>query len=353
MFQFGVWASPCFHFYATLLAVLMVCKNWPERKLRRLEPWIQGTTWVFALAVAVVPIPFGLYNPVPRFCWLFPYPYGCTESFGSTETDCIRGGNIAPLQFALTLFPMWPCVIGCTICLCYIYAAVRRMEARNHIHDFTASTRSMHSAQEPDTSLSRVVASRAMWLIFSFFFVYSFDLTRQIIWNAFRYDDFNDWVWLVDYSIYPSQGIFNLIAFMKGRPTMLTPEGRFLRRLVFFNCRSRCCQRSKNMSEESTRTQYQEEEAPNALLEEEDEGSSSQYQEKEKGVPDVSPEEEDAGTSSPDDRGPDTCSTSIMEGKQDRKFKQVNDASSLEDKSTTSSHDQAAPDTMLTDAAAC
>ena len=255
-FSFGLWTSSVLNLHVACVAYLIVCHGWSERRLRKIEPYIHLSTWIPALVTASLPVHLELYNPAPHICWLHSYPFGCKESrrFGKEEADCVRGDNGSIYNLVYVIFPMWFCIFASATMFVLIYRRVRRLEhersqASFHVsisnlesnNNITAGTNTATaSAAAPparivplpqNSARSKLVAWRAIWLILSFLATYTLSLVRSLYWLCFS--GFNEWLAFWNLTVYVIQGIFNLLAFMKTRQQMQTPEGRLMRYLLF------------------------------------------------------------------------------------------------------------------------
>lgn len=221
-----------FNLYTPLLATLMVCRQWRERDLRRLEPWLQSTTWLTAILSALLPLRYGWYRPTPHFCWIF-------------------GPDLVEVLY--TTIPMWPCIVGAALYFVAIYRYVKTIENRSFRHDFgssaiaapassssSISSNHIHPNNEcrnrhrfvtnAMTRKSQQVAQRALWLVASFLFTYSLDLVRVIWWYT-RHES-PDWFVLWVLTVFPMQGFFNSLAYVWSHPQLYTHQGQWLRRVV-------------------------------------------------------------------------------------------------------------------------
>ena len=244
LFQVGNWSTPLLNLMFTVVAMLTVCYQWPERRLEIVEPWLQGIVWIGAIIVATFPIPLGWYGWNTDFCWMFDAP--------------------APYQLFITVFPMWPCIIACAMCFGVIYRHVRIIESRTHrfrvasvSRDFghlaaasnnTASaavaapnssvTFSIPSSQDHQRyeSRSQVVAKRALWFVCSFLATYTSDLIFVVYYYSSTGRENNKLWILFNSSIYPMQGFFNFCSFAstsrRSPEEMTSFPGRWLYQLV-------------------------------------------------------------------------------------------------------------------------
>ena len=174
---------------------------------------------------------------------MIPNPIDCkqTYKYGTEEANCTRGDNAAIYDLIFVVFPMWPAMFASAVCFALIYRSVREQERRTNRFHFpnymSSSARIVTSGSDHHKTKSTAVAIRALWLITSFLITYSLDLVRALMWYISGIQ--NEWLLLFDFIIYPMQGFFNFLAFARGRSHMKTPEGRFLRKLLFESCL--CC----------------------------------------------------------------------------------------------------------------
>jgi hypothetical protein len=131
--QLGYVASPLFNVTLALFFLLRIRYRWTDSRLKRMEPWIQGCIWAFALACAIYPIPLGMYNNAWEICWIESYPMDCLDShrYGKEASTCTRGDNAWIHSLVFQVFPPWICVFCALIFMGMIYATVRQVEERN------------------------------------------------------------------------------------------------------------------------------------------------------------------------------------------------------------------------------
>jgi hypothetical protein len=133
--QLGYVASPLFNVTMALFFLLRIRYRWTDSRLRRMEPWIQASIWIFALGCAIYPIPLGMYNNAWEICWIESYPMDCQDShrYGTeaNSNPCTRGDNAWIHALSFQVFPPWICVFCALIFMGMIYATVRRVEERN------------------------------------------------------------------------------------------------------------------------------------------------------------------------------------------------------------------------------
>jgi len=239
--SFGLWTTQLFSLYGTFLAFLTVCHNWSERRLKRIEPWLQSSIYLVALAVAIAPIPLGYYNPSERVCWINSKPLHCKQTYlyGPDQADCERGDNAGIVRLVYVVLPMGPCLFLSVVFMYLIYQGVRTVEHRSSRYLFPPAASSSGSMTTMDTRMrrsyplsstrSRLVAKRALRMTVCFLVTYSLKIVRVVY--LYITGTRSPWLTLFTVVLDPIQGFFNAYIFMAGRTNMLTCEGRVVRYL--------------------------------------------------------------------------------------------------------------------------
>lgn len=257
LLQLGMQSAPLFNFLQGFYSLLLVRYNWTSARLDALEPWIHACVWCYALAVSVFPLFFDLYNNNIVVCYIGSYPIGCKDSFTFGESDCERGDNAWLYAMAFVYFPLWPCILGSAICMVLIYWKVRNLEDRisryagSQSRLFVSQRGGLHAVNNSNTNSSnfsvfdaatentqaisrdksRAVAAQAYWYMASFLLVNILNLVNNYLF--FAKNTYNELFDVFTYILAPLQGILNFFVFARKRPLMLSPEGRWLRRLCF------------------------------------------------------------------------------------------------------------------------
>jgi len=112
--------------------------GWPERKIRKIEPYLHGFPIVFSLATATTGLALKLYNPAGWNCWIGPLPSDCVSSHqvkkggtDLTETNCERGDNAEIYRWAFFYAPLWVAIIFCLFVMYELYKSVYKVERRS------------------------------------------------------------------------------------------------------------------------------------------------------------------------------------------------------------------------------
>ena len=199
----GYVASPLFNAALAATYVSMVRYNATDQKLKTFEPFIHGLIWCLALMMAIIPLPYDMYNNAYEVCWVTPAPDGCKFD---ESIPCERGEKAEIYENILSFFPVWPCIIVCAACMCLMWCTVREMENANakyannfhsslatrsasegEFHDEPASFVSLESA--PDRTKSNTVGCQAILYILAFFVTYFPWLLDKVLWLTMEYQN--------------------------------------------------------------------------------------------------------------------------------------------------------------------
>jgi hypothetical protein len=157
--QLGFVASPLFNVTLALFFTLRIRYRWADFQLRRLDAWMQGSIWTFALCCAIYPIPLGLYNNSWQTCWIDAYPMDCLDSRYGDESDCTRGNTAWAHALAFQFLP-WVSVACALVFMGMIYATVRKVEHRNTRYAGSAVSGSPGTSAESSQIMSKSFLAR-------------------------------------------------------------------------------------------------------------------------------------------------------------------------------------------------
>jgi len=283
--QLGNMAAPLMILTLAVFSLLMVRYRWTDTQVAKLEPWFYSVIWTVSLACAILPLPFDMYNNFIQVCWIVASPLGCQEtwSYGQEAANCARGDNAGILGLVFTVV-RWPIMFACIVIMVLMYCSVRSVEDRMaqyagslSIRDGVGagagrrrSTRGRSSivssdqgsedmfgigssdalrsdtqhparpAQVVDRTVrrehSRALAIQASLIILSFLLTYILD-TISVNLYLFRgayYPALDFFAYAV---LLPLEGLYTFLIFARPRhKSMVTPEGRILRWLLFGSC---------------------------------------------------------------------------------------------------------------------
>jgi hypothetical protein len=232
LIQFGLMASPLFNISLAFFFLLMVRYNWSDNRLRKLEPWIHGSIWTFALAASIFPIPLELYNTGFTTCWFESGYEDCGEG-----VPCTRGEDAWIYAVAFTVFPVLTCVMLSAVIMGMIYCYVHETEKKSRRYagsqtatEVTPESSSSQTANHREAiSRSRIVATQGMFYCGGFLLTYTLHSINTLVF--YTTDLANYWFYFFSNLLLPLQGLFNAMVFVRNRE-MKTPEGKFFKRLV-------------------------------------------------------------------------------------------------------------------------
>ena len=106
-------AVPIYNAFLALYYVLVVNYRMTDQQLtQRIEPWMHGIAFCWSFGTALSSAALGYMNNANLWCWIAPYPAGCTESrvFGANGT-CTRGKYSFILRWVYYFGPLWFCIV--------------------------------------------------------------------------------------------------------------------------------------------------------------------------------------------------------------------------------------------------
>lgn len=256
LLQFGITAAPLFNTIYAFLSLLLLRYRCADKDLVRLEPYFHAIIWTSSFGMAAFPIFLELYHPTIQVCWI----------------DSLRSRQARIFAIVMSVIPNWLCIGIAGVILFLIWSTVRATEDRmarysrrffneenisktDDSKDEGAEESGMPSSnvdlavqQTTSRERSESVKWQAIWYMTAFIGTYLLDLVVYALLG------FNLWFEPLDWSayfVYPMQGFFNFIVFCRPRRIMLTPEGRFFRRLVCCACRDTCNAETSPQRQES------------------------------------------------------------------------------------------------------
>lgn len=167
------------------------------------ERWCHILVNVISLALCLPSLMPGLrlYNPAGIWCFIAPYPMGCTQSYERIDgtTPCTRGDNAFLYRMGLFYVPLWACIIFNIVATILIYLTVRQAENRSNKW-------ATASGGSPNYVRSNQVAHQAMFYIFAFLLTWTFPTIHRMLSFA---DRSNFWISFGHAFLDPGQGFYN------------------------------------------------------------------------------------------------------------------------------------------------
>ena len=124
--ELGNITTPIYTASLTFRVLLVMLFDWRETKIRKYEIYFHLVPILTGLFMAVVGLPFQLYNNSGWLCWYAPYPAGCDPS----SSTCERGelaGTFRWVHYGI----VWTAILFVSVGLYLIYSKVKRIEKRS------------------------------------------------------------------------------------------------------------------------------------------------------------------------------------------------------------------------------
>eukprot|EP00984_Skeletonema_dohrnii_P022716 scaffold11812_cov137-Skeletonema_dohrnii-CCMP3373.AAC.4 len=122
--ELGNLATPLYNASLCAYYVLIIRQAWSEDRIRvRAEPFMHAIPILIALTIAILGLPFTLYNNSGWLCWIAKYPKGCSGS------ECTRGVHADIFRWVHYAI-IWSAIIGVTVGMYLIYLKVKSFDRR-------------------------------------------------------------------------------------------------------------------------------------------------------------------------------------------------------------------------------
>lgn len=210
--------APMYNCLLSLFYLLMICFGWSESRLNRLERGLHLTIIVFASGTGIALIPLGMYNHVSAVCWVMGLPQGCGNSnYNPGSEPCERGDYAWLVGLSLFYIPLWVCILFTTTAMSMVYRKVRRREARNQRYMGSGRIRSNEVFFQ---ALLYTLAFYVTWL-------------PSTLWSITQwFDSPMFWLDLLATICEPSQGLLNMLVFIRPRKDLQQQLKRDLLKIV-------------------------------------------------------------------------------------------------------------------------
>ena len=228
--------APLYNCSLALYYLLMIKYNWTSEMLHKIEIWVHVFILTFAIGTSFALLPMGLYNQTGVVCWVIGKPPSCgNSSYQPSDVPCERGDFAYIYGMALFYGPLWVCVAACMTSMFLIYLEVRRTHRR--IRRYSAGDsrqlQEVHSLRRSATDTTSV-ATQA--ILYSLSFVITW--MPSTVWSICHW--FNADAFFLDYAssfCEPLQGFWNLLIFLRRRPSSQEKIRVFVNSVVPFLCK--------------------------------------------------------------------------------------------------------------------
>eukprot|EP00986_Skeletonema_menzelii_P020634 scaffold31865_cov166-Skeletonema_menzelii.AAC.2 len=170
--ELGNLATPLYNTSLCLYYVLVIRQAWSEDRIRaRVEPYMHAVPILIALTIAILGLPFTLYNNSGWLCWIAKYPKGCSGS------DCTRGVHADIFRWVHYAI-IWSAIISVTVGMYLIYLKVKSFDRRE--------------AQENNDEVARMERSRKVAIqsalfVGALYLTWSFTTVTRIYQGFFNF----------------------------------------------------------------------------------------------------------------------------------------------------------------------
>jgi len=223
--------------------LLIIRQKWTDSQIAKIEPYIHGFIWLFAIGCASALLPLGVYNPIGVICWMAE-PWDCQGGVSLVDgTPCDRGQNAWLYATVLFYAPLYTAALIVIVCMCLIYVEVRKTHRR--LQRYSAGGTNIQELSRSADDVKKVAVQAVLYS--SSFFV---TFIPSTIWSVMGYmgsDPFG--IVVASLVCEPLQGFWNCIIFVRKRPD----TRRKIR--AFFCCHS--CRRGGDGTEQQHQEQAQ------------------------------------------------------------------------------------------------
>ena len=154
--ELGNITTPLYTVALCMRYLLVVRYNWKESRLEKYEKLFHIVPFSIGFSMAILGLPFQLYNNSGWICWYAPYPQGCM-----VDNTCTRGGQAGTFRW-IHYGIIWSAILFVTAGMILIYIQVRDQEKKaSFFRD--ASTPS----EQPDGSMAGAVRRLSRRLSFT------------------------------------------------------------------------------------------------------------------------------------------------------------------------------------------
>lgn len=196
--ELGNLCTPLYNLSLCAYYVLVIRGGWTENEIKsRVEPIMHIVPIATAFLIAILGIPFTLYNNSGWLCWIATYPGGCHK-----DGTCTRGEHANIFRWVHYAI-IWSAILSVTAGMTSIYLKARNQEKQQAGGD------------APRGSKSKNVVIQA-WLFVGALYVTWFFTTITRIYGVVMGK--NNFVLLVLMAIFfPLQGFFNCLVYLRPR----------------------------------------------------------------------------------------------------------------------------------------
>ena len=202
--------TPLYNAVLGIYFVLTVRYRWKRRELRNLEIASHILTTGLAVGTSVAALYMNLYNEANFWCWIAPYPRGCTSTmsgFDEGDIPCTRGDNAEMYQFVFYYFWIFLSWIIVITCMGLLYATTSQ----------DAKRMSKYASASMCDRNRRDAAIMGLLYIWAFFISYTFLSAARVIKLINPSYKMSYGMMLMSMITRPLQGIWNVLIYLAPR----------------------------------------------------------------------------------------------------------------------------------------
>lgn len=148
-------------FYNALLACyyyLTIRREWKEKEFKRKVEYIGHFIAIsFGFGTAIAGLVMDLFNNSYVWCWIAPYPRGCSYDVDDDDKEpCLRGKHSGLFRWAFYYGPLWVMIFLVTFFMTLVYAYVRSLDRKmdKYTRPYHASAISSANARSGDHTVA-------------------------------------------------------------------------------------------------------------------------------------------------------------------------------------------------------
>jgi len=218
-FDIGIFGSLLYTTMLSIYFVMVVVYSKPE-DAKRIEPFFHVISIFIPLGFGILTLMTKNYNDSGTGCWIVSYPLNCTDPHNDVE--CIRGEHAYEHAWVLHGIANTFCILIVIACMVRLVWFMRkRLEKMNKYgaNEFgtkvnkTESKKQRNGLRKSKNEQQKMFTQAMLYigsLILSYMFCYAYEMKRN-----------NFWLYLLEVTLLPLQGIMNFLIFIRPRVVMI------------------------------------------------------------------------------------------------------------------------------------
>jgi len=201
--ELGNLATPLYNASLCVYYVLVIRQSWVEDHIRsKAEPFMHAIPVTISLTIAILGLPFKLYNNSGWLCWIAAYPVGC-----QADGTCTRGEHADIFRWVHYAI-IWSAILSVTVGMYSIYRNVRTQERIQS--EEMDSDEIVHRSTK-----SKKVAIQAALFVGALYLTWIFTTITRIYQITTGKNSFVLLVLMATF--FPLQGFFNCLVYLRPR----------------------------------------------------------------------------------------------------------------------------------------